>query len=722
MFQAVLRTLKKHAVMLTALLVSVFYLCSCEQPVRIDPDAHIFFALDGNGNLVCSQFSPDAEKQPDYRILLEPPEILSEPENFEIIGVIPEGETALLLVTRKHGLLATENLGKTWERRDVGLPPEVIWPFENHGFTKPVIGVSVARDKKRIALLFPEMLYLSHDGGKTFVRAPLGGGTTGLEFLCVAWHPDDEKLILIGTALPGRKANSGLLYSLDGGVTAAGIDSGLPGEPNYAPNYMEEIRAVCWGPDKDTFYVGLGNGNGVFSGSISARTMKKMDEMDGFYTYPDGDYYRVDSLNYYNGALYITTNRAWKKLIVMEEPKNTDEPQALFQQAFRFSDDVIAAWTASGSTLTFAKAHTPRRSAPVDPRVMGKKGLYISYSFTQGANYDKLVAMLRQLKLNAVIINMKNDSGDILLDSTDTADPLFRKTGALGYYVKLKETFAKLKKDGIYVIGRVVVFKDDYLYNYDNFKYAIKLDNGAPLPKGPEKWVDPYCEDVWDYNIAAARAIVETGVDEIQFDYIRFPDLKSDYAQRARYAYKKENQLMREALVSFLKKAKSRLSVPVSVDLFGFQAVYKYGLWIGQDITEMSAWVDAVSPMFYPSHYTGQYAYGYGERKIYYTILISCKRAIELIGEAYLRPYIQAFYYKENTDNYGVDYIGEELNGVKDAGASDYIFWNNLSEYVILLKGSRKYFEGITGPLPQAIIDMIPTKLSWSQITEANAQ
>ena len=37
-------------------------------------------------------------------------------------------------------------------------------------------------------------------------------------------------------------------------------------------------------------------------------------------------------------------------------------------------------------------------------------------------------------------------------------------------------------------------------------------------------WIDPYNEECWKYAIDIAREALDRGFDEIQFDYIRFPD------------------------------------------------------------------------------------------------------------------------------------------------------------------------------------------------------
>ena len=232
--------------------------------------------------------------------------------------------------------------------------------------------------------------------------------------------------------------------------------------------------------------------------------------------------------------------------------------------------------------------------------------------------------------------------------------------------------------------------------------------------------MDGFSEFVWDYNIAVAKALEKAGADEIQFDYIRFPDIRGEVETR-KFEFRRENQTMREALVSFLRKARASLGVPISVDLFGYNAIYQWGEWIGQDVTEVSRYVDAISPMFYPSHYTGGYAAGVrGPAHLLHHLTLSCKRARELAGGVLLRPYIQAFYYKDNSDGYCVDYIGWELDGLKDSGSPDYIFWNDLSEYTILIRGLRKYRGEGEGPVPPDIKSAIPKKLPFDTMVEKN--
>ncbi len=631
---------------------------------------------------------------------------LDDSEDVEVIDAVPlSGGGGLLVLTRSHGIHEITRKGGA-RRIDRGIPPEVVYPFSDSRRTKPVRSHAIARGGMRIAVVVPSALYLSDDGGRAFRRLPLAGVKRSTELLSVALHPRKEGLIIIGTA------SNGVYCSTDGGSTARLIRRGAPGEPVRSPNFLEEARSLAFGEDGDTFFVGFGGGHGLYRGSLTRQSLEPMKT--GLpVTYPDGDPYRVTSVRCHGGNLFVVTNRG-RRLIVAASPKAPAAIDPALRNAFLEKEGLLAL-RSGGAHLSFPPEYRPRRDFEPDRRALGRRALYISYSFTQKENYPKLMKLLRVLDLNAVVINLKDDYGTIRVP---VSDPLITAVpGSVNPYANVLATIRRLRKEGIYIIARQVCFQDEKLYAYRNGTYAVKNLAGAPYRKGPEKWVDAFSEFVWDYNIAAAREFEKAGVDEIQFDYIRFPDIRGERDGR-RFDHRRDHQTMREALASFLKKARERLEVPISVDLFGFNAIYQWGEWIGQDVSELSRYVDVISPMFYPSHYTGGYAAGYGDRRIYYTIYLSCKRAMELAPGVHLRPYIQAFYYRENQDNYGVDYIGWELDGLKRAGCEDFIFWNDLSEYTILIRGLRKYRGGDGGPLPPELRSSIPRKLPFPDMVE----
>jgi hypothetical protein len=675
---------------------------------EIDLKTNTIFLIDETKTIHYANFNDKAREATFFQV--DSLKRLYTEDKLEVMDIIPLKPRELLIITRKHGLYTIKNIGEKNEylrRIDTGLPWEMIYPFNHKDRTKPIISHAVSVNNKRIALLFSAELYLSFNGGYSFKRAPLIGLHEYAELLSVAWHPDNQNLILLGTSVHG------LFYSTDGGDTVQRISKGLPGEPMYTADYPEEIRSICFGDDEDSFFLGFNNGCGVWQGSISRKEFHKIKDST-LYTYPDGDFYMVENLAFFKGKLILTSNRLWREIIDL---KSAGHLSPIITDYLRNSRKLISL-TAGGEHLTFSPHYKPEREFKPNPKARGKKGLYISYTFTQKQNYNKLLKILSFLKLNAVVINLKDDYGSVRVP---TDDPILNQVPeAVDPYLDIIPTIKKLKQDGIYVIGRMVLFKDEHLYKYDNYKYAVKDTAGHVFLKGPEMWVDAYSEFVWDYNIRAARAIIAAGVDEIQFDYVRFPDIRNRKDTR-KYDFKKDDQTMKEALVSFLKKARENITVPISIDLFGYMAISKIGNWIGQDITELAQYADVVSPMFYPSHYGGSFASRYGDKRIFYIIYLSCKRAQELIGSSYLRPYIQAFYYKENTDNYCVDYIGWELDGLKKNGITDYIFWNDLHEYLTLLRGMSKYQGNDGDLLPPEILANIPKKLPFSSVLEKEA-
>jgi hypothetical protein len=627
-------------------------------------------------------------------------------DSIEIVDVVPLAGNHLLVMTRSHGLYRVSVNSRACERIDQGLPPEVIYPFHSTVSTKPIVSHSISRDAQRILAIVPSAAYLSDDGGHMFHKIPLKGIKRYTELISGALHPTDGRLIIIGTS------SSGVYYSGDGGITARRIRAGIPGEPAGSPNFLEEISALCFGRDGDEFYAGFGNGNGVYRGSLSRGSLEKLDA-PGLFTYPDGDFYRVTSLNYIGGSLLIRTDKGWFKIIAVTAHKR-DRADGRFLGHAMKSKNLVSAFV-HGTLLSFPARYLPKRSFEPDPRARDRRALYISYSFTQRGNYARLIRLLRRLGLNAVVINLKDDYGTIRVP---VSDPLIRQVpGSVRPYVNVIGTIKQLRNDGIYVIARQVCFKDEKLYGFRDHRYAVKSAAGTPFRKGPEKWVDAYSEFVRDYNIAAARGIERAGADEVQFDYVRFPDVKGARDSR-RFDFRREGQTMREALASFLKKARESVRIPIAIDLFGYTAINHWGEWIGQDVSELSRYVDVLSPMFYPSHYTGGYAEGYGARRIFYTVYLSCKRARELSGGVILRPYIQAFYYKDNSDGYCPEYIGMELDAVKKSGLGGYMFWNDLSEYTVLIRGLRKYRGLGDWPVPVNIKSLVPNKLPFKEMVE----
>ena len=208
-----------------------------------------------------------------------------------------------------------------------------------------------------------------------------------------------------------------------------------------------------------------------------------------------------------------------------------------------------------------------------------KKSIYASvYQLRNSSGIKKNKKIVSDNKLNSVVIDMKDDYG--LLRFEPNSQLLKQKGKVTQYKINLEQVVSEFKKDGVYLIARIVVFKDRNLASYDKGKYAVwnsstnspwigirgKEDvtdengnlSGTKTVYYDENWVDPYSEEVWEYNVEIAKELVSRGFDEIQFDYIRFPtDGKN--LNSAVYRWRDKGMVKESALVSFLSYARKNI-------------------------------------------------------------------------------------------------------------------------------------------------------------------
>ena len=344
-------------------------------------------------------------------------------------------------------------------------------------------------------------------------------------------------------------------------------------------------------------------------------------------------------------------------------------------------------------------------SAPLG-RAALRNGIYVR-SDRAAVALPEYLELLNRHGLDSLVIDFKTDIGSL---SYDSDLPLARAMGAAPGPIKLDRLIAEAHAAGIYVIARLVVFKDPYLYDWDNHRLAIwDGERGEPwrhlVPAGGddpdakvqrEYWVDPFAPEVWQYNVDVAVELAARGVDEIQFDYIRFPS--DGPVERARYRHRRPGQQRIDAIESLLALARERLEVPISTDLFGFNSWYRAGNFIGQDIDVLSEYADVISPMFYPSHFPDHFLSdrSYTERAyaIYETGVRRAQRLVR--GRAHIRPYVQAFLIgrelRMEEEEYS-RYLTRQLDGNRAAAGSGFTLWNASNRYYMVTEPLQPYFD-----------------------------
>jgi hypothetical protein len=324
------------------------------------------------------------------------------------------------------------------------------------------------------------------------------------------------------------------------------------------------------------------------------------------------------------------------------------------------------------------------------PEAVKVKGIYSTANTLGVDRFQTLLKLLDDTELNSMVIDIKDDYGNI---TYDTGNPDLAAYGTTKKIIKdIPEVMATLKEHNIYPIARIVVFKDTILAEKKP-EYSFVNANGTVWknkPKGGSSFVNPYMKEVWDYNIEVAKEAIKVGFKEIQFDYVRFPE---GFEKRAdTLKYKKDERSRTDAVSEFVKYAKDQitpLGARVSVDIFGYAASVPAAEGIGQDFNKISMNVDVISPMIYPSHYSA----GWFNSKVpdaapYKTIDGAMKdthKKLESIADLkpIIRPWIQDFTadWVPGHIQYGKHELDEQIRALKENGVDEFLLWNSKNRF-----------------------------------------
>ncbi|MDR1695542.1 MAG: putative glycoside hydrolase [Endomicrobium sp.] len=333
------------------------------------------------------------------------------------------------------------------------------------------------------------------------------------------------------------------------------------------------------------------------------------------------------------------------------------------------------------------------------------RGIHLSQWVSgPGKLRDAAIELFNETELNTAVIDIKEMEGEVYIDGVKAA----HEAGAYSRAIpNIKQYLDKLKENGIYTVARIVVFRDDIMPRKKP-SMAVKNPNGTVwTDRKGITWLDPYSKDACDYILSIAERAVDLGFDEIQFDYIRFPS--DGNTKNCRYSNKNHSaDEASKAVVGFLKRANELLkpkNAKISIDVFGYTTTATDDMGIGQRIIEMTEWVDYVSPMVYPSHYSkNQYGIPDPNKAPYEIVYKSMEGALKRIPLEKLRPWLQDFTYAGV--KYGKKEIRAQIQACYDNGVGDWMLWNSRSVYTRdSLEGNyaEAGFEKSNPPTPEMI-------------------
>ena len=328
----------------------------------------------------------------------------------------------------------------------------------------------------------------------------------------------------------------------------------------------------------------------------------------------------------------------------------------------------------------------------------GVKGIYVTSNSTQGKKMDELVKFIKDSNLNTMVIDVKDDTGNITMKLNTGNKQVDKNTLDI---VDGKKLLKKLHDNNIYPIARIVTFKDTKLAN-EHPEWTFKNSDGSVWTNGKgDSFVNPFMKEVWKYDIDVAKAAAKAGFQDIQFDYLRFPEGFENQADSLTYnkGEYKNSQMSSgdqrvDTITKFLEYANKELKpmgVNVSADVFGYSALVENAPGIGQSFPKISKNVDAISSMIYPSHWSnGDFGLQAPDTEPYKTVNRYIQKENSLLDtlgkdKPISRPWIQDFTASYlgagNYIDYDAKAISEEVQALKDNGVNEFLLWNAGNDY-----------------------------------------
>ncbi len=366
------------------------------------------------------------------------------------------------------------------------------------------------------------------------------------------------------------------------------------------------------------------------------------------------------------------------------------------------------------------------------------KGIFVTGAMAGTDNMENLIDLVDQTELNAMVIDIKNDEGRVTYNMEVAS---VQDAGSCRRYIQDMESLVKkCKEKDIYLIARIVAFKDPYMEQAKP-EWCIHNEDGSLFKdKDGMTWLDPRNKQVWEYLLDIAEGALEIGFDEIQFDYMRF---STDPAmENVDFVQTEQEGDRRKIITEFVKFSSEKiheLGGAVSADVYGV-VIDSEGdqKIVGQDYVQLSKYLDYISPMVYPSHY-GPYNYNIPipDAEPYRLVLTAMQASRKVLAgidtkqeaenselesivpentvsgnagaedmtegekeekysleelaslepmkgiKAQVRPWLQDFTatWVKGHISYGADEIRAQIQGVYDAGYEEWILWNASNRY-----------------------------------------
>lgn len=428
----------------------------------------------------------------------------------------------------------------------------------------------------------------------------------------------------------------------------------------------------------------------AYGNGISARvSSRKVQTWDG--VVPESSNVSVPSLNIVppvdsskNNPLIISTTSFGDENLVPARPKypydDCNDPEADAYINYKKSGVVmspdIRGW--SWSYVALAPDLAKHWIVSLEKKINIRRGLYFSGSTAASDTSKKLADRMIASGGNMVIFDLDESNGSLTYGKSDQK-PLLQDLHAF---------VQNMHARGVYVVARVVAFKEKIVLRVRPDLAIQNAGGGVWKDNKDAPWLDPSNPDTVQYVVDMAKEAAAMGVDEVQFDYVRFPTEGNLGAARFKYDASKKQKW--EVIRDFMREARKQTlasGVKLSADIFGIVG-WQHGYdakTTGQRIECIAPYLDTIYPMGYPSHFGP----GFGGHKNpadepYYFVNKTAEYFVQYAEgtRASIRPWLQSFMYRV-TIPYNSDYIYQQMKGARAAGSDGFVLWNASNTYDI---------------------------------------
>ncbi len=324
--------------------------------------------------------------------------------------------------------------------------------------------------------------------------------------------------------------------------------------------------------------------------------------------------------------------------------------------------------------------------------------LYLNFSPAVIGNIESYIALAKETLINTFVIDIKdNECPGYKAEAMRLYSPTNYARATKNGEALYRNAVRRLHEEGFWVVGRITCFKDTYFVKDHPESAITEKESGEPLFHNKSYWPSAYDRKVWQFNVELAKESVRRfGFDEINFDYVRFPDRMTRIEDRIDY-HNLYGESKVQAIQRFVAYACDEIhdaGAYVSIDVFGECANPGYTTAYGQYWPALSNIADVMCGMPYPDHFTDGY---YGIKKPWnhpYELMNEWGKRIiakqkTIPTPARVRTWVQVWKVMKHVDPNGIDYdaaaIEKEIRGLYAAGLKDgYCTWlssSNIKRY-----------------------------------------